>query len=276
MRRSGKARRWGLFVEGAHWLVPQRRDELVELWHELVQACSKLSKDLVSVHGFNKGQLVAMGEPRDPLTRSLARTSTEIPLDVMIATAYDQQPFEVLIVAFDAHPANECLQPTASGALRAGRAQRPCQREELHFVLRHLAESEVLPAPFRQDAASLLAHYQGAPASSRATGRPPRGSLDLLYMDPEFEALVTSDDSAILATLSLKSRPKGWPQFPPKRKKHKDTLEKACRMGTPPRHLRGAFRESPHAWALEILRNASERSRLWQHVIAARLRLLLG
>lgn len=105
MRRSGKARRWGLFVEGAHWLVPQRRDELVELWHELVQACSKLSKDLVSVHGFNKGQLVAMGEPRDPLTRSLARTSTEIPLDVMIATAYDQQPFEVLIVSFDAHPA---------------------------------------------------------------------------------------------------------------------------------------------------------------------------
>lgn len=96
MRRSGKARRWGLFVEGAHWLVPQRRDELVELWHELVQACSKLSKDLVSVHGFNKGQLVAMGEPRDPLTRSLARTSTEIPLDVMIATAYDQQPAQRL------------------------------------------------------------------------------------------------------------------------------------------------------------------------------------
>lgn len=266
MPRATRARRWALFVEGGRRLVPTEKDDLSALWTEF---CSKVSKSppaQLEVHGFSKGDLVAM----DPKHKDLG-----VRLDAQIATAFDGSPFEVLLVAFDAHPKNQALQPQASGAARK-RGGRPCRREETHFVLRHFAQSAVLPEPFKRDARELLVHYEATPKPGpRSAGRPPRGSLDLLYMEPEFESLLAADDAPLLELFQLRKRPKEWPRFP--------AAEPKCALagiidetkGSPPGHLRRPFRATAHAWGRAILQHTRD-DKLLQHSIAARLKVLLG
>lgn len=266
MPRATRARRWALFVEGGRRLVPTEKDDLSALWTEF---CSKVSKSppaQLEVHGFSKGDLVAM----DPKHKDLG-----VRLDAQIATAFDGSPFEVLLVAFDAHPKNQALQPQASGAARK-RGGRPCRREETHFVLRHFAQSPVLPEPFKRDAGELLAHYEATPKPEpRRPGRPPRGSLDLLYMAPEFESLLAADEAPLLSLFGLRKKPKDWPRFPAS--EPKDAIARIIdeTRGAPPGHLRRPFRSSAHAWAREILRR-TRNEKLLQHPIAARLGVLLA
>lgn len=266
MPRATRARRWALFVEGTRRLVPTEKDALSALWTELCDKVSESPPAQLEVHGFSKGDLVAM----DPTYKDLG-----VRLDAQIAMAFDGSPFEVLLVAFDAHPKNQALQPQASGAARK-RGGRPCRREETHFVLRHFAQSPVLPEPFKRDARELLVHYEATPKPGpRSPGRPPRSSLDLLYMDPEFESLLAADDAPLLALFQLSKRPKDWPRFPAS--EPKDTIARIIdeTKGVAPRHLRRPFRSSAHAWALEILRRTRD-EKLLQHPIAARLGALLA
>ena len=216
MPRKTRPKRWALFVEGTKTLTPHRRAELVELWHELVSKMSNLSTKLVDVHGFTKFQLVAMGG--DSQSSPVASgDSQKIPLDAVIAITHQREPFDILVVAFDAHPANQRLQPTKHGKLASATVFRPCQVDEVAFVLHQFANSRILPDEFKLESASLLECYQQQPKPApRGKGRPPRGLLDLLYMDPEFEALVTSDDAAVRAIFSFPKKPKDWPTLPPK------------------------------------------------------------
>jgi hypothetical protein len=269
--------RFGLFVEGTTVLTPNGRTELTDLWHEICRGCSSRPTDTLSVHGFTKFQLVAMGDPPQARQGALARAdSSKIPLDVVVSTTLRQQPFDVLVVAFDAHPPNQHLRPAATGATSGSDA--PCQHDELSFVLKHFSRSKVLPDRLKREAAKLLALYARDPkAPPRSHGRPPRGSLDLLYMDPEFEGLVLSDDAAVRRVFSFDSRPKDWPTMR-RTDRPKDVLRRVVdrwrRFG--PLHLRDTYDRHPHAWAREVVRKAKPGSRLWAHPIAQRLAVLLG
>lgn len=271
--------RIGLFVEGTKRLVPTERSELEELWHELTVRCSKVPKARVLVHGFTKLQLVAMGDPPEERAASMKRGDfTKIPLDVEIALAHDREPFDVLIVAFDAHPANQHLRPKADGSTTSGGP--PCQFEEIAFVLHHFSVSGSLPRPFKKACSEIRKRYRKRPKlPPRGSGRPPRDACDLLYMAPEFETLLVADDAAVRKVFSLEKRPKDWPTLPPTPSQDaKDVIralvQRFKRHG--PTHLRTDYDRHPHAWAREIVRQAEAHSPLWTHPVTQRLRLLLG
>lgn len=257
--RSLTLRRTALFVEGTNILTPHGRDDLRDLWR---YACSQLTPfpvDQLDVYGFSKLQVVIM----DPAHASLP-TANRIPLDILIEKTFADRPFESLLVAFDAHPANQALAPTKGG---------PCLRLEKDFVLERLSQSPRMPDRFRRAADQLLDHYRNNRGQPRATRRPPIGDLELIYMAPSFEALVLQDESPLRALFGLKKTPKTWPQIPP-RSNRPDFVLRAIvdehhRSG--PAHLRVRYDAAKHAWAKEILRLASRTSRIWTHEIAQRI-----
>lgn len=269
MRRATKRPRWGLFVEGS--LIPDasQRDSLRDLWWYLTAQTSSVSTNDVLVYGINKGNVIA----RASAQRGAPSPSTKIPLDVKIATEHSHDKFDYLLVAFDAHPANKASRPNAQGRLDEG-GGKACQSQEVSFVLQRFAQSQVLPTCFREDAAKLLKHYQSNPAAPRQSGRPPRGTLDLLYMDPEFEALIATDIAPLRRLFREGS--KSWPKLPASDPKAAlESIVKSTRSQYLPGHLRGSFRSNPHVWALEILKR-TDQDHLLRHPIAARLKLLLS
>src|SRR4030067_599237 len=69
----------------------------------------------IRVCPFTKGDLISMGD-NEAQTPGLGKPSPfqMVPLDLRIRHEFDAQPFEVLLVAFDAHPKNQKLGPTPS------------------------------------------------------------------------------------------------------------------------------------------------------------------
>jgi hypothetical protein len=255
--RRRTRRRFGLFVEGANYALG-RHDELSDLWTDLCAHFGVAGAD-VDVHGFSKGDILAMAPPAG-VTLPVKR-----PLDALVRIAHRQKAFDVLIVCFDATPPND-LVPN-------------CLPGEVEFVLGHFAASTILPDQFRRDAERLCRHYRSQPKPEpRAPGRPPRSSVDVLYMDPQFEALVLADVAPWLGVFGLRRRPKDWPSM--RWTGRLDDLlvrvvEAGRRHGQAPRHLHaGDVRAHKHAWAREAVRCASRR--VWETQIATRLEVLLG
>lgn len=257
-RAAVQAVRVALFVEGKNLLTPRGRDDLAALWKGLCTRMDVPSSDVV-VFGFTKGNLVQMDET------ATITSADRRPLDAMIAVAHDERPFERLVVAFDALPANQVVMKNTKGA---------CLASERDFLLDRLAKSVVLPARFKSAAAALLAYYagnRGRPRRPRT--RPPFGDVEVIYMDPCFEALLLTDAAAIRDVFGLKSVPKAWPGMPYRSQKPDVAIAQLIdghrREG--PRHLRIPWRDAKHAWAHEIVKSASKNSRLFQHDIARRL-----
>jgi hypothetical protein len=259
--------RFGLFVEGAHDPLPRERDDLRELWYSL---CDKNGIDpgRVDVHGFSKAQIVAMASPAARTAQGEVRYSSRRPLDAAIAVEYDLSRFDVLMVAFDAHPPNQEL-------LSSG-----CMRREIDFVLERFAESSVLPDQFRAEARRLRVHYGQNPRHPRGPGRPPRGPVEILYMDPKFEALILTDVAAWRDVFGLGRTPKDWPSLPPRHTQLEGCLERIVSLGRShgkaPRHVHGDAKSAKHAWAAEVVRRAKTNSPMWKHSIAIRLGEIFG
>ena len=256
--------RFGFFVEGANTTSVRDWDALRGLWQEL---CGRfgVAPDRVDVHGFSKAQLVAMAN-----TPPGIRTTTRLPLDVVVSIEHGRRPFDVLIVAFDAHPPNQDLLPSS------------CLRTEVDFVLDAFARSQVMPALFARQAAALVAHYKANPRTPRGSGRPTRAHVDIIYMDPMFEALVLSDPAAWRDVFGLKRFPRDWPSMK-RSDRHLDQLMAkviavgaAARGARIPAHLHGDLKANKHAFALEAVRHAGRNSPLWRHPIATRLAELLA
>jgi hypothetical protein len=191
------------------------------------------------VHGFSKGHILKMA-PSGPTL-----PSTE-PLDVRIARAYDASPFDVLIIAWDAVPANQDL--IVPGCLA-----------ETRYVIELFLKRRYLPAPFLADAGELLQHYAHNPRPVRRRAYAPR--LDALYMNPMFEALVVSDEVLVKAAFGVKRAPKGWPAFHGYSKKpDREVLGEALGFASDEvrRRVRGDIRSNKHGWALEIARHATD------------------
>jgi len=254
-----------LFVEGANKQTPRGRDDLQELWRFLCGNISVFPTDRIDVYGFTKQQIVIM----DP-ARAGMPGAAKIPLDVFIERAFQKQAFDRLVIAFDAYPANQAI-PLVDGQAF------PCLRVEKDFVLSRLAESRVLPEPFRDAAAQLLAHYVANRAAPRAGVRPPFGEVELVYMGPIFEAMLLQDVTALRTVFGLKKAPASWPALPYAGDRPDFALRKIVnahhRKG--PEYLRLSYDAAKHAWAQEILRNAPETSAIWEHAIAQRLTKVL-
>jgi len=261
------ARRIALFVEGTVHLTPSHRNDLQELWRYQCQKLSAFPPEQLDVYGFNKQQILLM----DPAHRQMAAAG-KIPLDVAIEREHKALPFQTLIVAFDAHPANQAIQ-LIQGQLS------PCFRLEKDFVLRSFAESAMLPEEFRTEAARLLAHYHANRATPRPAARPPLGDVELVYMDPMFESLVLQDAHALRAVFGLKRTPHTWPALPHTGDRPDWDLGEIVGLHwkkAGPKHLRLPYRAAKHAWAQEVLKKASANSAIWAHPIAARLKKVLS
>lgn len=264
-RAKRSERRVALFVEGVNRETPRGRDDLLELWRFLCGSISAIPSDRIDVHGFTKQQIVIMNP-----SHAAMPGAAKIPLDVFIERAFKKQAFDRLVIAFDAHPANQEI-PLVEGQTS------PCLRVEKDAVLSRLATSRLLPEPFRTAAARLLAHYAENRAAPRARARPPIGEVELVYMDPMFEAMLLQDITALRAAFGLKRAPTGWPALPYADDRPDFALRKIVNehRHAGPEYLRLPYDAAKHAWAQEILRNAVETSAIWKHAIVQRLTKVL-
>lgn len=247
--------RFGLFVEGAHYTSGRGWDALVALWAELA-LCHGVQPDRVDVHGFHKGQIVMMAE-----NPGFHFSGTQ-PLDVQIARAHKARPFDILIVAFDAMPANqELIEP---GCL-----------SEIVFLVERMHIRGHLPAQFLGDAGRLLRHYAAVPRPPRTRSYAPR--LDVVFMEPEFEALVVCDEQGVRAALDVPARTRDWPKFNIPGQRPKEVLSAAVEFASSALRgrIRGDVKSNRHAWALQIVRTAGRRPRMMAHPIMTRLAALL-
>ncbi len=259
--RGSTQPRFGLFVEGASNLLPRGRDDLRDLWRTLCEHFN-VAPDRVDVCGITKGQILAMDLPHG------VQLTTRDRLDATVDIEHRRNPFDVLIIAFDALPPNQNLLAKA------------CLRTEVNFVLERFQNSSVLPAAFRAEAAALLQRYKANPATPRGVGRPPRGAMDIIYMAPKFEGLVLTDESAWRRVFQLKRTPNQWPRMGTSDTHLEQRFEKVVRVGrsegVPPKHVRGDATTAKHAWAREAIRHAGANSALWKHEIAVRLGQVLA
>lgn len=265
MRAEKDDGRVALFVEGVNRETPRGRDDLQELWRFLCGNISAFPPDRIDVHGFTKQQIVIMNP-----SHATMPGAAKIPLDVFIERTFKKQAFDRLVIAFDAHPANQEI-PLVEGQTS------PCLRVEKDTVLSHLATSRVLPKPFRTAAARLLAHYAKNRAAPRVRARPPIGEVELVYMDPMFEAMLLQDVAALRATFGLKRAPKDWPVLPYADDRPDFALRRIVNEHrlAGPGYLRLPYDAAKHAWAQELLRNAVETSAIWKHAIVQRLTKVL-
>ncbi|HRI69764.1 MAG TPA: hypothetical protein PK156_36295 [Polyangium sp.] len=252
-----RPRNVAIFTEGSDYTDLRGRKPLIELWREL---CNRLYPTSATFHiyGISKAQIVALGEPpKTPGSREA--------LDVFIERMYQKYAFDVIIVAFDRIPKNQLV-------------PFECMRAEINFILERFVARKYLAPELLDSGQALLEHYANNPGCSRDAGRPPRGMIDVLYMDPMFEALLVMDESAVMRALGLKRRPKDWPKFDPSNL-HPDSniLAHAVKFASEDirRLIRGDMKSHKHDWALQIIRSADTDARIFQHPIAQRLRTLL-
>lgn len=257
--RGTKAKSFGIFAEGATYTDIRGRDPFSDLWREL---CGKLGAPALAVHvfGISKAQIVALKD--DVGATKPARE----PLDLLIRRMHDLHGFDVAVIAFDRIPLNQHV-------------PHDCMRGEVNFVLDRLCARALLPPAFLEEAGQLLRRHRRPPQVLRGPGRPPRGCLDVIYMDPMFEALFAGDEATVLHALGHKHRPKDWPAFDEHaRYPDRDVLGKAVALATQEVRgiVRGDIKSNKHGWALWILRHAEDGAGIFGHAIAERLRVILA
>jgi hypothetical protein len=246
---------FGLFAEGSSY-TDRNRKPFEELWALLADHFG--FDATLRIYGFDKSQILGMAPPRD------VKPSRER-LDVFVERMFQRDKFEHAIIAFDRIPSNEYLGD-------------PCLRTEVNFLLKGLGASETLNRRFREEARRLLNLYEKFPQTPRGPGRPPRGSLDIIYMEPMFEGIFLVDEQSVLRGLGIQRVPKGWPKFA-KHSHHPDIhiLANAIRFAEPGvrNRVRGDLKSNKAGWALQIAKQAAADAALWKHEILQRLSLLL-
>lgn len=264
-QKPAPAPSFGIFAEGATYTDPRQRgrEPFGELWREL---CGKLCAPPVPtlhVFGISKAQIVAL---KDDV--GVTRPDRE-PLDLMIQRMHDRHAFDIAVIAFDRIPQNQHV-------------PADCLRHEVSFILDRMLKRALLPQMFLEEAERLLTYYRMHRKTPRGPGRPPRGCLDLVYMDPMFEALFVGDEPTVLHALAPDGLPrrkrKDWPVFDPNaRYPDRDILGKAVELAAEEvrARVRGDIKSNKHGWALYILRQALDDAELFRHPIAERLRVVL-
>lgn len=250
----------GIFAEGPEPTAPREQQEAFDaLWRGL---CNRLSGAVgkLFVYGFSKAQILALD------ASSVVLGASREPLDVLVERMYRRDGFENAVIAFDRFPVNTLV-------------PHSCLRSEVNFILQHFKRRKLLPPHIQEEVSSLLRRYSLYPEQPRGPGRPPRGPLDFVYMDPEFEALLTFDEPTVCRTLGVDHKPKDWPSF------RRQTRNPGLHILNPAlvfaseevrRKVRGTMKTNKHGWAAWIIGQAGDESRLFQHEIALRLQTILA
>lgn len=235
--------RIALLVEGSSDTGIRRASTwLEEIWNgHLVPAVGRQPFEVVAP--ISKKDLVAM----DP---SIVRSTGSEPLDMKLVRLGAGEKFDAAVVAWDLQPAWNDL-----GAF--------CRWAECVRLYELLSQSNVLPEPWRMQAAQRLSDY-GQRAVPNARPTPPQlrpGTVMPLCMDPEFESLLTANEAATRRALGLASTPSDWPGgWGPggTRRPAEDVLRVAieCVPGNSPirRRIRGGWRQQKSAWGEYLLR----------------------
>ncbi len=257
----------GLFVEGSRPTDPLR-DDFGKMWKLLAGHCRQDIE--LRVVGISKGQIVRLSPADLPLkagaTQLYKKGQTQLvgggdPLDVTIQREHDKSRMDRAIIAFDYWKPNQILPED--------QMKWPCSmRPEVAFVLGHLAQSKYLADLFKDAARRLLVRYQSqSPLQPRSNGL---CALELIFMDPMFEALFVSDEQTVRKALSVeKKRPKDWPKF----RTHERELDKAVLDVAvyAAKGRRNAYISAKAHWGLQFVEAASTTSAIWEHPIMRRL-----
>jgi hypothetical protein len=257
--------RVALFVERAVVAQPRRASPLERLWTALAgRVCTAPD---IEVIGISKGHIehlkhdpVAPGAPTKLPTNVIA-------LDQMIRDRHVTNALDNVAIAFDCKPA--ITAPDLAGEGRCA---------EVEWLLRRLVARGVLPERFLEAAQRLQAWYAGNPVAPRASGRPPRFALEVLFMAPCFDALFAGDEATVRTGTGHQRYPKDWPTFDLNDKApERSFLDQATRLATRDarKGIPGHYVSARHEWGERFVSVASKNARLLAHPIATRLGTLL-
>ena len=254
----------GLFVEGSRPTDPLR-DDFASMWKLLGSHCGHQTE--LRVFGISKGHVIRLESvPVQPRATQLIKGQRQLvgsgePLDIAIQRAHEKEKLDRVIIAFDRWRANQLL------TLEEQKLACP-MRPEVAFVLGRLATSNHLDGIFRDAARTLLARYESRETLVPRAGN--CGTLEVLFMDPMFEALFTSDQATVRRALGVeKKKPKDWPKF----KTHEPELDKAvldvavwAATGK-----RVGYTSAKARWGHVFVKAATADAAIWRHPIAVRL-----
>lgn len=256
----------GLFAEGSRPTDPLR-DDFDRLWQLLAHHCGH-DIDL-RVVGISKSQIVRLGPAhltvKKGATQLIAKGQTQLigggdPLDVAIERLHAKERLDRVVIAFDRWRPNQLL------TVEEQRLSCP-MRPEVAFVLRHLSESQRLDPLFRQSAQDLLRRYE---SRDELAPRTRLSSLEIVFMDPMFEALFVADERTVRRALGAeKKKPKDWPRFKTReRALDKAVLDAAIHSAT---GKRNAYTSAKSRWGFRFLKAAAQDAALWKHPVATRV-----
>jgi hypothetical protein len=257
--------RVALYVEGAVVAQPRRESPLERLWKALAtRVCAAPDIEVV---GISKGHIEHL---RHDLPAAGARTklpTNVIGLDQLIHDRHVVRPLQNVVIAFDCKPA--ITAPDLAGAGRCA---------EVEWLLRRVIARGVLPEPFLAAARRLQRWYGGHPVAPRAAGRPPRLALEVLFMDPCFDALFAVDPATVRTGTGHGQYPKDWPTFDLRAQAPERTfLDRSTKLATREavKGIPGTYLSARHEWGERFVTKAGANARMLAHPIATRLGTLL-
>lgn len=204
------------------------------------------------------------------MDESLPKSPGAIPLDLRMKSAGVGSDFDAAVVAWDLYPEWDDI-----GAF--------CRWEETLRLMRLLARSTFLPEDWRL--AAERKHFEYSSRTTPGARRSPLGlgekSVFLVCMEPEFEDLLTANETGVKRVLEIQSRPKDWPRGwgGGTRAPSRDVMQRVIGMipprSGPRRTIKGGWRQSKNEWAEYIVRRMAEherdRERLRTHPLVRRL-----
>jgi hypothetical protein len=260
----------GVFAEGSRPTDPLR-DDFEKMWKLLCEHCGHHDVELQIV-GISKGNIIELRdlEPRATAT-ALVKGATQLSggkdsLDVVIQRLHAEKPLDRVIIAFDWWRPNQEI-PVKDQNL-------PCpMRPEVAFLLGKLAKSSKLDDRFRKAADKLLERYGSRDLLPPRAGA--MGPVEVLFMDPMFEALLVHDEPTVRKALEVADRaPRDWPKFKTtERALDKTVLDRAVKSAI---RGRASYSDAKARWGHRIVKAAAPDAKLWDHPLAQRICRLLA
>jgi hypothetical protein len=233
-----------LFVEGSSAGVPRSAQSWLErIWNSDLATALRLPPfDLIVP--ISKRDVVA-------LDRGLPRPPGCEPLDAKMMRLGAGRTFDAAVVAWDLYPAWNGLDSF-------------CRWRETLKLYEHLSESSLLPRQWRESAATRFSEMRSRNEPSARISPPTLrpGSVLPLCMDPEFEGLLTADESGLKRVLGISGRPDGWPRRwnqagmrQPGDRLLGPAVDSLPRSHWARRQIRGRWRQRKNDWGELVLRS---------------------
>ena len=260
----------GLFVEGSRGTDPLR-DDFAKMWELLCKHCGHDDIELQIV-GISKGNIIELRDlqPRATAT-ALVKGATQLSggkesLDVAIQRLHVAKPLDRVIIAFDRWPSNQFI------SVEDQKLACP-MRPEVTFVLDKLAKSSKLDDKLKEATRGLLERYRSGDTLTPRAGA--LGRVEVLFMDPMFEALLVHDEPTVRKALGVVDKaPKNWPTFKTlERALDKAVLDPAVQSAIRGRH---SYSGAKARWGHTIVKAAAPDAKLWKHPLTQRLCRLLA